>query len=378
MPEKPKDTILPAPMPHTIAKHVMLRKYLREWFPIIGATTANKLIYVDGFAGPGIYQDGSEGSPIIALKQAIESQQSFSADFWFIEKRSDRADVLSRQLSAVQIPNNYKCTVKCGEFAQEMPKILTTYKQRGGFNNAFVFIDPFGYGGIPMQLIADIMKSSRRTEVLLTFMYDEIKRFLTVDESDNARDALFGTPQWRKFKASTPKQRLDGLRKLYQEQLQKVAQINYVRSFAMVKSTGESDYFLFFGTNHPEGLRQMKNAMWKVDPTSGMSFSDNTVPGQTVFFNEPDYEILKNLVLNKFDGCTVKVRDIEKFILLETPFRDDAHLKKPILQLLMQAEEIRIVDDYGDVIAKQRGFPSDTNVKFLLPHEKQPKQPTLF
>ncbi|TET39643.1 MAG: three-Cys-motif partner protein TcmP, partial [Dehalococcoidia bacterium] len=59
--------------PHTEAKHKILRYYLSAWFPIL-ATTQNRLLYVDGFAGPGEFykKDGSlvDGSPIIALKVA--------------------------------------------------------------------------------------------------------------------------------------------------------------------------------------------------------------------------------------------------------------------------------------------------------------------
>ncbi len=42
--------------PHTIAKIVILEKYLTAWFQILGRTRKNQdLWYVDGFAGPGKY-----------------------------------------------------------------------------------------------------------------------------------------------------------------------------------------------------------------------------------------------------------------------------------------------------------------------------------
>jgi hypothetical protein len=31
----------------------------------------NELLYVDGFAGPGVYEGGEMGSPIIALRAAL-------------------------------------------------------------------------------------------------------------------------------------------------------------------------------------------------------------------------------------------------------------------------------------------------------------------
>lgn len=53
--------------PHTEAKHEILRYYLGAWFPILGRRQ-HRLLYVDGFAGPGEYKGGKDGSPIIALK----------------------------------------------------------------------------------------------------------------------------------------------------------------------------------------------------------------------------------------------------------------------------------------------------------------------
>ncbi|HZX45459.1 MAG TPA: three-Cys-motif partner protein TcmP [Candidatus Nanoarchaeia archaeon] len=53
--------------PHTQAKHIILQKYLGAWIPIISKYNG-KVIYVDGFSGPGEYRDGELGSPLIAIK----------------------------------------------------------------------------------------------------------------------------------------------------------------------------------------------------------------------------------------------------------------------------------------------------------------------
>ncbi len=62
--------------PHTRAKHEILRYYLGAWFPIL-ATIQHRLLYIDGFAGPGEYEGGEDGSPIIALKVAKDHKLSF-------------------------------------------------------------------------------------------------------------------------------------------------------------------------------------------------------------------------------------------------------------------------------------------------------------
>ena len=55
--------------PHTAKKHKILRRYFEAWLPIL-ATTQGRLLYIDGFAGPGEYQNGAPGSPLVILNAA--------------------------------------------------------------------------------------------------------------------------------------------------------------------------------------------------------------------------------------------------------------------------------------------------------------------
>lgn len=55
--------------PHTKAKHEILRRYLGAWFGILGQKIP-RIVYIDGFCGPGEYECGEPGSPLIALQQA--------------------------------------------------------------------------------------------------------------------------------------------------------------------------------------------------------------------------------------------------------------------------------------------------------------------
>jgi three-Cys-motif partner protein len=61
--------------PHTAAKHLLLRRYLDCWFPILGRYN-NRINYIGGFSGPGEYADGEKGSPIIAIESAKSHVES--------------------------------------------------------------------------------------------------------------------------------------------------------------------------------------------------------------------------------------------------------------------------------------------------------------
>ena len=62
----PEPTIWPLGE-QTPGKHLVLRAYLDAWLSILGMK-AKRILFIDGFAGPGEYAGGAPGSPIIALR----------------------------------------------------------------------------------------------------------------------------------------------------------------------------------------------------------------------------------------------------------------------------------------------------------------------
>src|SRR6185295_1838507 len=101
--EKSVTDILPTTWPadpHTLAKHKILEGYLHAWMPIL-ATLKKGALFIDGFAGPGEYEGGQEGSPVIALKAALKNAPHFKniVHFLFVENRPDRFEHLNEVLS---------------------------------------------------------------------------------------------------------------------------------------------------------------------------------------------------------------------------------------------------------------------------------------
>jgi three-Cys-motif partner protein len=120
----PKDTLWPIE-PHTAAKHQILRKYLDAWLPILG-TYNKKVVYIDGFSGPGQYQGGEPGSPIIALEAASTHQAKLARElvFIFIEERLDRVDHLKSRIATLRLSSQFKIHVEQGTFAEKLTDLL--------------------------------------------------------------------------------------------------------------------------------------------------------------------------------------------------------------------------------------------------------------
>jgi three-Cys-motif partner protein len=105
----PKETRWTAE-PHTLAKHLILRKYLGAWLPTLGFWR-NRALFIDGFCGPGEYTGGEDGSPIIALKTLLEhpyfDRMKCQFVFIFIDEDADRIEYLQNVallLSAIESP----------------------------------------------------------------------------------------------------------------------------------------------------------------------------------------------------------------------------------------------------------------------------------
>lgn len=312
---------------HTRAKHEILRRYLQAWIPILSQAGFPHVLYVDGFAGPGRYSKGEPGSPAIALKAALQQRVTLGATvhFMFVEKDKARAAVLCQIVEEMHLPANFD--VKVAEekaFETAFQELLASYRSVGkSLPPTFAFIDPFGWTGAPFSVVREIMNHPS-CEVLVTFMYEEINRFIGHPDQESNFDAFFGTPQWRQGIAlPDARARNRFLHDLYLGQLRRDAKVKYARSFEMRNEKDVTDYFLFYATNSLLGLKKMKEAMWKVDESGEFSFSDATNENQLVLFEKtPRFDLLRNQMLHRFRGRDVTVTEIETFVVTETAFRE--------------------------------------------------------
>jgi len=200
-------------------------------------------------------------------------------------------------------------------------------------------------------------------EVLINFMYSEVNRFLSDPAKAMHFDSLFGTDKWRRTaNLKDPSQRKLAITNLYQEQLEKDAGIRHVRFFEMINKFNQTEYLLFFGTNNIEGLKKMKYAMWKVNPAGAFRFSDRTNPNQIILFSpQPDYSLLKRLIIAEFTRKEVSIEQLEEFVLIKTPFRE-THYKKQILNPMENSAKIKVITNKK----RRKGtYPPGTMIRFL-------------
>lgn len=312
--------------PHTGAKHALLRLYLQRWFRIL-STANKKLNYIDGFCGPGRYKGAEPGSPLVALEAARGIAAKVErVNFLFTDEDRDRIEHLKSELSAADIPPNFRIAAKNEAFADRLTSFLNKVDSRGGqLDPTFVFIDPFGFAGVPYTLVKRILEKPK-CETFITFMINSVNRFLTHPEENLRRhmSEIFGTDEC--FKVG--ENRFDRLRDLYQRQLENAAE--FVRYFEMRNVQNNVVYLLFFATNNRLGHIKMKEAMWSVDPHGDFKFSDRT-SSQPIIFEPNQSEPLWPLMYERFKAKTVPAGDVRLFVEDKTAFLEK-HMKAALLE----------------------------------------------
>src|SRR6185436_11662463 len=253
-------------------------------------------------------------------------------------------------------PSEFTCEVQQGTFDQKLKGILEKVKKLpGSIPPTFAFIDPFGATGVPFAHVAEILKY-RSCEVLINLDSDGIGRLVaaaqTIEKNREHLDSIFGDTSWRQLlnaDASMPILCAQVLA-LYKSRLRSLAKINYCFSFAM-KSTREAlNYHLVFASQHPLGLRKMKEAMKAVDQSGSYSFSDDAV-GQGHFnFAEPAEPA--NRMLKTLGGSWRRWKEFDDFALNESPFGNP----KSMLRYLKARGKVE-VQWVGT--APKSGFPED-------------------
>lgn len=149
--------------PWSIFKDEILKNYLVPYFQKI-LSTHKPLIYIDGYAGKGMFDDGNPGSPIIALNAIDEALIKTKAKnpritSYFIEKE------FSKDLTA-NLDGRQNINIIDGCFQDHVDDIL----KKVGNENVFLYIDPFGVRDLNMEWFNNLIESNYYSiEFLLNF-----------------------------------------------------------------------------------------------------------------------------------------------------------------------------------------------------------------
>lgn len=323
--------------PATEAKHRLYRAYLDAWWPIMlqpaGASgwLRPRVTYVDAFAGPGRYQGGEPGSPVFVLERLLNhvarQRMALSRDrvcLVFMEKDKRRYKFLLEELYRKFGPLEklpVRVEVRNADASCDTEPILTEVNAWKGA--VLAVFDSWGNVNVPLTTVKRIGRQAS-SEVITTFGPNWFSRRQDIDLE--MLDAVFGgRDRWTRADAEArPDKRWREWLATYQHSLLH-AGFSFRLQFQIVTKTGIPLY-LIFGTKSVRGVEVMKDGMWNVDVSDGMSFKDPrtrgaVLVGQLDLFRAlndgVDPELLE-LIEQRLKGGEASVEELREWLTVET------------------------------------------------------------
>jgi len=359
-------TILWPLEPHSKAKHLVLRNYLDAWLPILGSWSG-RILFIDGFAGPGEYKGGEEGSPLIALRAFAEHKAKHvikgEVRFIFIESDHARVEHLRQAVTPwrQRLPAPSVVEVIEGKFDETITATLNTLDaQAKQLAPAFVMIDPFGVSGTPMAVVRRILKNPK-AEIYASFMYEAINRFKTTPEFEGHLTNLFGCEAWRAgIDIGEPAGRRSFFYDLYEQQLRN-AGAQHVVHFDLYAGH-RLVYAIFFATKNWVGADRMKQAIWKVAPFGDFAFHGTRSAQLTLGLSGANYEPLKKALRDEFRGKPwVRIESVLEFVGSDKTDYHTGQVRKGALVPMEVAGEVAADETTRK---RKRTYPEGTKLRF--------------
>lgn len=346
--------------PHSLGKHLVLRKYLDAWLPILGQTQ-DQIVFVDGFAGPGEYEGGEEGSPILALRAFLNhparSRIKAAVKFIFVEKdprRKARLEELVRPLKA-RLPLGSDVEVVCDAFDKAMATRLD-HLDGAGKSQApcFWMVDPFGVKDTPMDLIARIL-APEKSEVYISVMYESINRF--DEELSRHLDSLYGCRDWRICAQIRDRdERTRCFFDLYKRQL-KDAGAEQVIHFDLYEGRRHK-YSIFHASRHHLASDRMKAAIWNTTLRGDFVFRGGRTDQLELGVDQPNFEPLRRALRGAFGGKGwVRIEDVKEFVMSDRTDYHETQLRKNALIPMEDAGEVLVKSSEGRQNTEQTSLP---------------------
>lgn len=299
-------------------KTEIVAKYFWAWAKVMTSRpTVEKIAYVDIFAGPGIYKDGTESTPVQILKRAVaDDKMRRMLVTVFNDSAAENVKSLERTIRSIpditllkHAPDIHNVTV-----GSEIVKVFQGMR----LVPTLLFVDPFGYKGLTLDLIGSVLKDWG-CECIFFFNYLRINMAIDNPVFVDHMNAIFG-----KERAAALRKRLEPMgpetreltivEELFEALKEKGGK--YGLPFRFKKGAGvRTSHHLIFVTKNILGYEIMKDIMARKSSDSqkgaaSFEFNPATSDQPLLFqFNRP-VEDLGDMLLDEFAGRTKTMREV--------------------------------------------------------------------
>lgn len=228
---------------------------------------AQKLAYIDLFAGPGRYESGAKSTPVMIIEKAVNDPEICKRLCAIFNDKDENATAsLERELKAISGYANLATEPKVytGEVGETIVKQFQSVK----LVPTFLFVDPFGYAGLSLRLVQSVLKDWG-CDCVFFFNYNRINMGLGNDAVEDHMNALFGKDRADKIREKFAMQQLKPHEReafIVDEMRMALEQMGgkFVLPFRFRDEEGSrTTHHLFFVSKAFRGYDLMKNVMYR-------------------------------------------------------------------------------------------------------------------
>jgi three-Cys-motif partner protein len=352
----------------------IIQKYFWAWAKVIIPTVKrhdNRILYIDLFAGPGRYKDGTLSTPLLVLQKAIEDADMREMLVTLFNDADP--DNVGRLQSAIDaLPGIEKLKHK-PEVSNEVVGEQIAKKFEGlKLIPTFFFVDPWGYKGLSLRLINSVLQNWG-CDCVFFFNYNRVSMGLNNDAVRQHMDALFGKERADGIRVElngmSPGERESLIVETLSESLREMGAA-YVLPFTFKNERGtRTSHHLVFATKHFRGYEIMKGIMAKESSehhqgVASFEYSPASERFPILHGLSRPLDELQGVLLNDFAGETLTMKDIYLRHCVGTPYTD-SNYKRALVGL--EAENKIKVEPPASERPKRNGeatFADHVRVKF--------------
>ena len=358
-------------------KSTIVAKYFWAWAKVIIPTVKKgkdkKIAYIDLFAGPGCYNDGTKSTPIIVLERAIQDDDMREMLVTiFNDVNPEFAQSLKKAIDSIPNINllNHYPSVSNNEVGDE-----TVFKfERMHLIPTLLFVDPWGYKGLSCRLIGSVLKDWG-CDCIFFFNYNRINMGIANQYVREHMNSLFGEERVESLASQLngmlPNERELTIVENFAQSL-KESVGNYVLPFRFKNDKGNrTSHHLFFVSKHIRGYEIMKDIMAressnKIQGVSSFEYNPASQVQPLLFRLSQPLDALSDMLMSNFAGCKLRMIDIYNRHHVDTPYISSNY--KAILARLEEEGKI-ITDPPASKRQKRNGkatFADDVMVSFPI------------
>lgn len=301
-------------------KAEIVAKYFWAWAKVIIPSQkrrGNQIAYIDLFAGPGRYKDGTSSTPLLILERAIrDPDMREMLVTLFNDKDSNNTQTLSQTIES--IPDVTLLKNKPQVYNEEVGEEIVKMFEQMRLVPTLFFVDPWGYKGLSLRLINSVLKNWG-CDCIIFFNYNRINMGLHNGAVEEHMNALFG-----KERADKLRPQLELMRPFEREMtiIEALAEAikemggRYVLPFCFKNVQGNrTSHHLVFVSKDVKGYEIMKEIMAKESSTTEQgvpSFEYNPATrSQSLLFElSRPLDDLEGMLLDYFAGRKMTMLEI--------------------------------------------------------------------